>query len=162
MESEGHVPVRLLQGVCMSLFQVTCRYEIRPASELPDGKFLHVVEQPGVLLVIGAEHHLEEPCRDQLNDFHDRIFGGEMFLQDWNGPDRLSLAKNASEGTFRARYVLVDDEVLPAGIMCWPISSTTEWVWLIRKGQMSKEAVADINEYLDAVIPGGGYRLQGP
>lgn len=148
----------------MSLVPIhSCIFEIKPAGELPPGKVCHITEHEGEILVQYAEGHLKKGLCKQLNTYHALFFEKNLWLQNWDeGVDRLNPPEDVPHGVAEARYVFVDDEALPKAFMCFPVEGDKEFIWLIRRGEMSEQGRQEMNAYLAVVIGRGLFVQQRP
>jgi hypothetical protein len=143
--------VRYVEGYMR--VSVTSFWNIVPATWFRPGKLIEVTDSPGRLIVMLAEGHFTERLRDQMNDWHDRIFGTGVLVQEYG---------DHSDRTGRpltARFQRVPADALPARRLCWPILAESECVWLVSETEMSEELRVQFNELLDQHLSDGHWIL---
>jgi len=124
------------------------RYEIRDT--LPDGRVAYIDEVPGRADVHLLRGHATKAFCTRMNEMHKYILGQPFWVQVWEpGVPRLD-GPAEGLGFGRARW-----ELVPTGDVCTPIEREGAFVWLIREGHVSPQAVAQMNRYLQRIVGDG-------
>ncbi|WP_370063596.1 hypothetical protein [Streptacidiphilus sp. MAP5-3] len=99
---------------------------------------------------------------DQLNEWHDRILGGAMWVKEDEGDwDSILDARAATQPPTKerpnGRFQLVHDGALPADCACYPIEAGGEFIWQVNERHMTARLATQLNSDLERVMREGNW-----
>jgi len=119
-------------------------------STLPPGKFVHIEEEPGRADVHLLRGHATKAFCTTMTEMHRYILGAPFWVQVWE--PGVPRADGPIEGLGFAK---ASWELVPIGDVCTPIEREGGFVWLIREGHVSPQAVIQMNRYLERIVGDG-------
>lgn len=138
----------------------SARFEIVASTDLPPGRYCTITETNGHVSVKLLKGDATSVVCDQLNEWHDRILGGAMWVKEdeaaWEAIfDARAATTPTDEERPTGRFQVVADGALPADCACYPIEAGGEFIWQIAERHMTKRLCAQLNLDLERVMREG-------
>jgi hypothetical protein len=131
-------------------YRVTeARYRFAEDGEIPPGRVVTIVDEPGVTTVVVRPGHATSAFLAAIQ----REQTSMLALAEWVRLEDTAEAAAHPERLIEATWRLEPD--MPTGILCMPFEEPGRHTWLIRPGEASEELVREMSEMLTALVRSG-------
>ncbi|WP_152626491.1 hypothetical protein [Streptacidiphilus carbonis] len=90
---------------------------------------------------------------DEAKRYH--MQSGQWQLQPDASTEAVAPERNEGRGVARARYELVDADLLPDGKLCFAVETAGDLVWRVHRDHMTERFRDQINAYLRRIVGDG-------